>query len=196
MRAYCKHCHYPVSTCVCSAINTVSVDLGITVIQHPKEASHAKNTVKLLQLCMPHIEVVSSTDQDGIRDLQLRCDSQSSAVIYPNQNSCALESIPKHGKSQLQHIILLDGSWRQAFGIMQQHQWLQALPSYHFDDPHPSEYRIRHTSVTHALSTLEAAAFCISKLRGINVSTLYRAQEKLQSFWQGPPSHRRGANKH
>ena len=87
--------------------------------------------------------------------------------------------------------MLIDGSWKQAFGIVKKNPWLEKLPAFHFSDAPLSNYLIRHTSVDNALSTLEATAYAISYLEKTDMSALYNAQSALQRNWQGPLAHRR-----
>jgi DTW domain-containing protein YfiP len=88
-------------------------------------------------------------------------------------------------------VILIDGSWKQAFGIVKQHPWLQTLTSVHFATAPSSTYAIRHTSLSHALSTLEATAYSLATLDNADVSALYKLQGAMQAQWQGPKGHLR-----
>ncbi len=191
MRLYCARCGYPQNTCICDHINRVDVSLNLTVIQHEKEAKHAKNTVKLLSLCIPTARVVPANDHNAMTALSIQCTEKHCALVYPSEKSIALESISSNRASDISTLLLIDGSWKQAFSIVKKNPWLENLPAFHFSAAPPSNYLIRHTSVDNALSTLEATAYAISCLERTDVSALYNAQNALQKHWQSPLSHRR-----
>lgn len=191
MRAYCEQCHYPQNTCVCAHIKSISIPLNVIIIQHPKEATHAKNTARLVTMCIPSACIVLSNDDDAMHTLAQYSCKQTTALIYPSESSIALEDLSRTQKQQYKTLILIDGSWKQAFGIVKRSSWLQTLPAYHFSNAAPSQYAIRHTSLPHALSTLEAAAHSISCLCEADMSALYALQTAMQEHWQGPVSHRR-----
>lgn len=190
-RPYCAICHYPTSTCLCSAIDEVLVPVDIVILQHPKEKDHAKNTARLVALCMPNATIISTTDEKAINTLRENCLPTNSALIYPNDVSEPLEGGLATPIQSLHTLVFIDGSWKQAYGVIQQNNWLKTLPSYHFKHAPQSNYAIRHTTINNALSTLEAVAYTLSNVLGTDVSALYNAQNALQQQWQGPLSHRR-----
>ena len=191
MRLYCDRCGYPKNTCICDYINEINVSLNITVIQHDKEAQHAKNTVKLLTLCIPDTRIVLANNSYDMTTLSKQCNDKHCALIYPSEASKAIENITDSTANEIKTLILIDGSWKQAFGIIKKNPWLENLPAFHFSDAPVSNYLIRHTSVDNALSTLEATAYAISCLKKTDVSALYKAQTALQQNWRGPLAHRR-----
>ena len=190
MRHYCSACRYPLKTCVCSAAETIVSDVQFLIIQHNKEANHAKNTARLTCLALPATGIIISGTDDMTQQLSAYLQhSRSPAVIYPSENSVALESGARDGQHDL--YILLDGSWKQAFGLWKSLPQLHSLPQYHFENAPPSEYEIRHTKFDKSLSTLEAVAFTLTTVSDSPAGPLYRLQQKFQSFWQGPQAHRR-----
>ena len=190
MRQYCSNCQYPITTCDCSVIRRVECPLSISIIQHPKEVTHAKNTARLIALCLNNVSVVVSNNDEHMTSLRTRCETLPTALLYPGRDSHSWEQTTASDHA-LAHLIVLDGSWRQAFGLWQQHTWLQALPAYHFSSAPPSDYAIRHTDDTAHLSTLEAVAYALSSRFNTDVTPLYQLQRRMQDCWQGPPEHRR-----
>ena len=118
MRLYCDHCGYPQKTCLCSDITAVSTSLEIVIIQHEKEASHAKNTARLITLCIPTTRIVLANDSIAMQSLSEQCLLKRTALIYPSEESTPIEKAAPTVLSQLGTLILLDGSWKQAFGIV------------------------------------------------------------------------------
>lgn len=191
MRDYCKHCQYPVKTCICSSIVRYSIGINIVIVQHPKESSHAKNTAKLVTLCLSSAIIVNAHDADAMEALRKSSDLSTTVLVYPSENSNPIESLCNETTRDITTLILIDGSWKQAFGIIKQNVWLQTLQSVHFTQSPRSDYVIRHTSLAHALSTLEATAYSISCLTNIDTSGIYELQRAMQHHWQGPITHRR-----
>ncbi len=195
MRAYCDHCNYPLFTCVCSALEPLSIPLNLYILQHSKEASHAKNTAKLIALTNQRTKIIANDDLHSINALMQRLLPTNSAILYPSDNSEALEDHQHTLSTRLKNLVVIDGSWRQAFGIMQQHTWLNTLPSFHFNHAPKSKYAIRHTKMEAGLSTLEATAYALECIYGIDSSPLYKLQSAMQSHWRGPIHHRRSLAK-
>lgn len=190
MRQYCSFCHYPLTTCVCSAIEYIESPVSFSLIQHPREVKHAKNTARLVALSVENTCLVASDDDTQMISLRRRCETTPTALIYPSHLSHSWEQT-KATTQSLAHLVVLDGSWRQAFGLWHQHEWLQRLPAYHFTSAPLSDYAIRHTEDSSHLSTLEAVAYALESRFHTDVTPLHRLQKRMQSFWQGPSEHRR-----
>lgn len=191
LRLYCSSCSYPQVTCVCSEIDIISVPVNVIILQHVKEQRHAKNTARLVALCIPTTNIISTDDDDAVNSLREQCNLTNSAVIYPSDKSTAIESGSETPLDSVNTIIFIDGSWKQAFGMMQKYPWLRALPAFHFSQAPNTNYAIRHTRVDKALSTLEAVAYTLSFAFKTDVTSLHKAQRAMQKHWQGPQSHRR-----
>lgn len=191
MRLYCQKCRYPETTCICAHINTVDTLLNIIILQHEKEAYHAKNTARLISLCIPTSRIVLTNDVQAMQHLKKECSFEHTALIYPSDKSMPIENTAHTRLQQFSTLLLIDGSWKQAFGMVKQNPWLTTLSAFHFTVAPTSNYAIRHTKLEHALSTLEATAYAISCLEKTDVSALHEAQCALQKHWKGPKSHRR-----
>lgn len=190
MRCYCHRCGYPAATCVCAAVSEVASPVDLVVLQHPKEASHAKNTVRLAQLALPGLQVISSDDTAALADLQHAYSTRHSGLIYPSAQSAPLESAV-FTQAPPQLLVVLDGSWGQAYRLLQQHPWLSAQPQWHLSQAPASRYAIRHTSKAASLSSLEAIAYTLQAGYGVNSTPLLHLQDAMQAHWQGPAHHRR-----
>lgn len=196
MRATCNKCGYPEKTCLCNHITPIQLPINVTVIQHPKEADHAKNTARLLALCSSNITIVRSDCSTEMRYIQSTCNTNECAILYPTPTSNVFEAHKTTLAETLTSLVVIDGSWKQAYAIMQQHSWLQSLPCYHFNAAPKTRYRIRHTRFSDGLSTLEATAYALSTLYNINANGLYKLQDAMQNNWQGPITHQRNIDLH
>lgn len=192
MRVICCRCHYPLTTCVCAHISKVESPVEIVILQHSKEAAHAKNTVKLITLCLSNTKVIVGKSAADFAVIRQQLASRQSALIYPTDTSQGFESTLKNPVTPLPStLVFIDASWRQAYAIWQGNPWLHSLAQYHFEDAPNSEYQIRHTKLEHSLSTLEAVAYSLSVGYKTDSQPLLRLQAAMQSMWRGPNSHRR-----
>lgn len=188
-RHYCANCAYPQSVCVCSAVSVQTCAYNVVILQHPSEVKQAKNTVRLLQLCIKGIVVhVGESEQDFAQLKTQLINRKGVALIYPGESSLALEDNLQHWhNSDIDTLVLIDSTWRKAYKIWQLNPWLQQLPGWHFSSPPSSRYQIRKASVEHSLSTLEAVAYCLEQTRDSDCTALYKIFEKMQ---QGQLKHR------
>ncbi len=201
-RKVCNCCHYPLKTCVCSALTHVRNKTNVIILQDKNEVNNAKNTARLLALSLSDISIVKSDDIESMRKLETACIENPAdfALFFPSNNSSAFEThvclnseapesdkqkIPLETTSLIKHVLFIDGTWRKAKRHYLSNDWLQRLPSYHFDESIQGQYRIRKTSIENGLSTLEAVAYVLSKTDGTDTQALHEVFEKMQSHW--PP---------
>jgi DTW domain-containing protein YfiP len=148
-------------------------------LQHPLEAKHAKNTVKLLTLGMTHIEVIEGENEENFKNIANRCltEPEKYAVCFPSEQSVSFEDgLPKaldeRQKFSVESVIFIDASWRKALKMWHLNPWLQKLQCWHFNSPPENQYAIRKTSQRNSLSTLEAVAYVITTLYKVDCSDL------------------------
>ena len=187
-RSICNRCLYPNVTCVCDAITEQTLLFNVVIFQHPKETKHAKNTARLAKLVAPNINIIQTDDDDEIKLFDDSLNKETSIVLFPNENSRSLEMSIKEKSintenSLFETLILIDGSWKQAYGIWKSMHILHDLRSYHFSSPPEQQYSIRQTKKPQQISTLEAIAYT-AKLRGFDGSEhFYKVLSKLKSYW-------------
>ncbi|MCL1066182.1 DTW domain-containing protein [Shewanella olleyana] len=141
----------------------MSIKTEVIVLQHPSEVEHAKNTVKLLCLTLPATQVVVGETADDFAELQTYLQQSSKPVylVYPNETS---QSAADSGAVEDCIILLIDGTWRKAFKMLQLNPWLMALPALHIEFEGGSQYRIRKAKRSDSLSTLEATAYMLQAI--------------------------------
>jgi len=187
-RLICFKCGYPQSTCLCVWVNPITTPLNIIILQHPKEAKHAKNTVKLLKLGLKTITILQGEKPEDWEELAQKVTNQpqSYCLSYPNEQSISLESIssPVHKKKYFpvnHNVIFIDASWRKALKIWHLNPWLQQCNSWHFSNPPDNQYHIRHTTQASSLSTLESVVYVLEHTHNIDcipIHTLFLSMQK------------------
>lgn len=192
MRSYCLHCYYPESTCLCEHIKRISCPLSLIILQHGNEATHAKNTVRLVKLVIPDTRIEVGKTANDFSNVIGDIMTGLCGVVYPTENSIALDAVEEGSqKSSLKQLVFIDGSWRQAYSIWQANPWLHKLPQFHLNNAPASLYEIRHVKMDNSLSTLEAVSHSLSAVCGIDTSPLLRLQAAFQQKWRSPRLHRR-----
>lgn len=162
-RSYCIYCTYPISACLCHAVSPIQMSTEVVVMQHPSEVNHAKNTVRLMQLVIPQMQVFIGETVEDFIELQayLAQATKPIYVVYPSDNSVSVSQVNPANNAI---IILIDGTWRKAYKMLQFNPWLLDYPAIHLEVEHASNYIIRKAKRPDSLSTLEATALLLSSL--------------------------------
>jgi len=186
-RPICVSCGYPKRTCLCAWIKPITVPLNIIVLQHPKEAKHAKNTVRLLTLGLTKITVLQGEVTEDWEELVKKVTNQPQnySLVYPHQQSISIESLssPEQNTRYFpvnHNVIFIDASWRKALKIWHLNPWLQLCSSWHFSTPPDNRYHIRHTTQKCSLSTLESVAYVLELTHCIDCKSLHTLFSKMQ----------------
>ncbi|MGR0278616.1 tRNA-uridine aminocarboxypropyltransferase [Marinomonas dokdonensis] len=191
-RKTCCGCGYLVSQCVCPWVPSLTTSVQVVVLQDPKEAEHAKNTVNLLKLALPSVRCLNANDGNSIATFIQSIDAQNWRLIFPTQESQAVEKQSASVMSTINGVILLDATWRKAKKCYWTHESLQSLQAWNFASPPESEYAIRKSPDTNALSTLEACAYIVEQVTGDDMQALRNFMTSAQAWqWRHQPLHHR-----
>lgn len=147
----------------------------LVVLQDPSEVGHAKNSVRLLSLVIPETQVLVGEGPDDFSQLRQYLDACTKPVylVYPSDKSKNAEEERFDDEVIL---LLLDGTWRKAYKLLQLNPWLLKYPSLHLDLQSGSNYTIRKASRSDSLSTLEATAMVLKAIEPkLSVTPLTRA---------------------
>jgi DTW domain-containing protein YfiP len=182
-RSYCSMCRYPQSVCICFAVEPVKCSQKIIVLQHPAESKHAKNSLRLLPLCLANLHIVIGESPTDFLQIAKACHLAPAdfALFYPSDHSKDLEQHLSQFKLAMpQTLIFIDATWRKALKIWRLNPWLHTLNSWHFSTPPTSRYHIRKASVANSLSTLEAVAYALEQTQGIDCQPLHDIFSTMQ----------------
>lgn len=153
-RATCPRCERPLATCLCAGLPPpVAVKTSLTVLQHPGEAGHAKNTVVFLTL---GLSPAAQLWRGEVFDPALA--PPGTALLYPGAPVLA-------PAAEVDRLILLDGSWRQSRRLLAANPWLAALPRVSLPAL-PGRYALRRAHRPGQLSTAEAGLHALAALEG------------------------------
>ncbi|MCF1437366.1 MAG: DTW domain-containing protein [Shewanella sp.] len=183
-RPHCPRCDYPLNACLCHAIQPVTCESTLVILQHPTEVGHAKNSVRLLQRVLADsVLVVGETESDfaSVRHL-LEQNGRKTLLLYPAEDSRTLEELPGVASigNQPVNLVVIDGTWRKALKIYKLNPWLQQLSAVRLGENYQGHYRIRKARRPDSLATLEAAAYALAQLEpGLDVAPLFSAFDAM-----------------
>ena len=83
-RKVCPKCHYPEVTCLCNALENIPLyqtKVKLHVLQHPSEVTNKKNTIKLVSLLIPQIQVYIGETERDFKKLRQGIESGSETFI-------------------------------------------------------------------------------------------------------------------
>lgn len=169
-RATCAACLRARSACICQWVRPLSSRVDLLILQHPLEVRNAKNSARLLHLCMggSRLDVGEAFTADDLHAL-LHADGRVPLLLYPaTPDEPAPPAVDPALMSQPDRLrlVVLDATWRKSRKMLYVNPELQRLPRVALHDVPASAYRIRKAHAAHQLSTLEAAALALAQLEG------------------------------
>lgn len=120
------------------------------------------NTARLAALGLLHAELLVG---ECFPQLAARIAAEDQALLlFPSDDESAAAPPDTACQASASLLIVPDGTWRKARGIVQANPVLNRLPRVSLPSGAPSEYRIRKTSQPAAVSTIEAIVRALETL--------------------------------
>jgi DTW domain-containing protein len=169
-RATCATCSRPSSACICTAVARVDSRAEVLVLMHPMEVQQAKNSGRLLHLCLPNSRILVGESFDpAVLEAMLFGEGRSPVLLYPASGSASAPEIPDAAAFLCADVgslrlVALDATWRKSRKMLHLNPSLQQLPRLALDDVPASSYHIRKSHAPHQLSTMEAVAHALAQL--------------------------------
>ncbi|MDQ2043748.1 DTW domain-containing protein [Pseudoalteromonas sp. 20-92] len=189
-RTLCTHCNFALNTCICDAITNINNKVTVIILQHPSEEKTAKNTAKLLNLCLTDCQIIKGENNDDFAILKTLPIS-STVLLYPNENAINLDdNAEQPSVKNITHLIVVDGTWKKAYKILQLTTLLNQFKTVSFKQLPKNRYAIRKAPRADSLSTLEAVAHSLFLIEQLNPAPLYNTlNELIQKQTQHMPEH-------
>ncbi len=189
-RQVCERCLFTPSTCICGAIKRLTNKVSVVILQHPSEEKIAKNTAKLLNLSLTDCKIIkgeNNTDFAMLNSLPVK----STVLLYPNEHATYLDDTnPKPALKNITHLVVIDGTWKKAYKILQLTPLLTKFKTVSFKHLPQNRYAIRKAPRADSLSTLEAVAHSLLLIEQLNPAPLYNLLDELiQKQTQHMPEH-------
>lgn len=213
--ASCPRCRKPGVVCVCDAFTPIANRIEVVVLQHPQEKDVVLGTGLLTALHLTNARFRVGLSWPSLAAaVGHPVEPRQWAVLFPGPAANAappgeVAMVDARGSrkgdqaatlAQLRGIVLLDGSWSQAKALWWRNPWVLRAHRLVLGARHPSLYgRLRREPRRDSLSTLEAAAFALSRLEGrpeIETAMLSTFRRMLQRYRDSrppePPAPQRG----
>ncbi len=171
-RAVCATCLRPAATCICRWIRPLRSGPGVLILQHPMEVANAKNSARLLHLCLPGSVIAVGETFDPMQLSELLAGPRKAVLLYPDtpgDRSLGIAPPPAFDPAWAADpasllLVVLDATWRKSRKMLYLNPALQALPRLVVRDVPDSHYLIRKAHAPGQLSTLEATAYALAQL--------------------------------
>ena len=161
-RATCAACLRAQNACICHWVRPLSSRVDLLILQHPLEVRNAKNSARLLHLCLPGSRLEVGETFPDLRAL-LYADERMPVLLYPETPGEPAPAADVVQPDRLR-LVVLDATWRKSRKMLHVNPELQRLPRLALHDVPASAYRIRKAHAPHQLSTLEAAALALGQM--------------------------------
>ena len=166
-RANCAACLRAQSACICAWVRPVSSAAALLILQHPLEVANAKNSARLLHLCVAGSRLAVGEAFDPLElDALLHADGRRPVLLYPETPGMSAMPADSPVPAEGLRLVLLDATWRKSRKMLHLNPALRRLPRLALSDMPASNYRIRKAHAPDQLSTLEATAHALGQVGG------------------------------
>ena len=165
-RTICPRCEFIEQRCLCHYLETIHNQTRITILQHPSETKHPLNTAKLLTKSFFNISIFRGEDFSKLSELHqlLEQYKHNQALLFPSPSALQLTNTHNHSEKKINHLVLIDGSWKKAKKIFYTNLFLQRLPTLFLKVEESGQYILRKSNVEGSLSTLEATIIALKNI--------------------------------
>ena len=179
----CADCGKPLPLCICESITPIENKISLLILQHPQEQDRALGTARLtalhfggavlkIGLSWPSIsKALGRPVEDPSRWAVLYLGSAKVSDLETENEIVAITrkgEIEPHQRailSDIQGIVLLDGTWSQAKALWWRNAWMLKCQRVVLGPRRPSRYgKLRKEPRSDGLSTIEAAAMLLAGL--------------------------------
>lgn len=180
--AECPRCGKPPALCICAGIKPIANRVALLILQHPQEQDRELGTARLTALHLKNATIKIGLSWSSLaKALGRQVDPKRWGVLYLGAATKA--SLPrdrdliavdgkgapledqKDALSDIEGIILLDGSWSQAKTLWWRNPWVLKCRRLVLNPARRSRYgNLRREPRREGLSTIEAAALTLTRL--------------------------------
>ena len=148
--------------------------MQVLILQHPLEVHEAKNTARLLHLCLGASSRMEVGEAFGPAQLHTLLHApwhsgdapRQPVLLYPEVQGQAAPTMASSPLApQQQRLIVIDGTWRKTLKMLHANPALQTLPHLPLNITTAGRYRIRKARRADQLSTIEASALALAQMQ-------------------------------
>jgi DTW domain-containing protein len=165
----CQTCKRPKVACVCDRIVSYPTTRRVLVLQHPQEQDAVLGSAGILLASLPKAQLVIGLSWRNLGAAlgEEDVDPRRWAVLFPDRESAGDEVVARSGASvepsELEGIVVLDGTWSKAKTLWWRNPWLTKLSRLTLKPSQPSIYgSLRAEPRREYVSTLESVAAALT----------------------------------
>ena len=169
-RKVCSQCNRPEKVCICSFIPSIDNSVEVGIWQHPTEANQVKGSAILAALSLQNCSLWVGESLKELPQLNAwLLDDKPVYLLYPSteqEKQVQLVSAVTLAQKKTANfkVLVLDGTWRKTFKMMQLNPALKELPRVMISPKGPSLYKIRKQKNAQSLSTIEAIVSLLAEV--------------------------------
>jgi len=133
--------------------------MKIILLTHQREQQKKTGTGKLVKQILQENCDIIEWHRKQPNDTLTTLNPSKTALVYPIMETAKWPIIPLPEESipQIEHFIILDGTWQEAQKMYNRSPYLHALPHYALSNQKKSEYTLRRNQKSIGLCTAEVA---------------------------------------
>ncbi len=163
----CQTCFLHLDLCICSEISPLNLKTKLTLIVHYKELKKTTNTGRLAIQSLANSQMRIRGQINQPMDLtDLISDDYQCLLFYPCDEAVELNQDFLKKFSKPIHLLVPDGSWRQASKVHTRHQELISVPRVMIKELNLATQHLRRENSDEGMSTLEAIAKAMKVIEG------------------------------
>jgi DTW domain-containing protein YfiP len=150
---------------VCDRVERYETARRVLILQHPQERDALLGSAQILEACLPKAQIVVGLSWRNLGHAlgEPDVDAKRWAVLFPDREAPEGAITTRRGAalepSQIDGIVVLDGTWSKAKTLWWRNPWLNKLSRVNLAPTKPSIYgKLRAEPRRDYVSTLEAVA--------------------------------------
>jgi DTW domain-containing protein YfiP len=160
-RPLCTRCRRPAPLCYCAHLPSLPTRARVVILQHPRERRVPIGTARMAHLALPNSELHTGIEFDAHPRIAALRAQPGTALLFPGAGARDPAQVHPH---ELEHLIVVDGTWAQARKVLKLNPGLRALPRIGLKPERPGNYRIRAEPSADCLATIEAISAALGLL--------------------------------
>lgn len=166
----CATCRRPMVACVCDRVVELPTRVRVLILQHPQEQDVVLGSAQIVEACLPSAQIVVGLSWRNLADAlgDEAVDAKKWAVLFPDRESEGDHVATRKGvpldASDLEGIVVLDGTWSKAKTLWWRNAWLNKMNRMTLSPKSPSIYgHLRKEPKRDYVSTLESVAQALTQ---------------------------------
>ena len=166
----CPSCLMSELACFCSERTCMKSPIQFTLLYHNTEIHKPTNSGRLLADLFPNqteAYLWSRTKPEEALLERLTAFRGNTAILFPEterRKASGKYLKAETAENKIEHIILLDATWRLASKMLHQSRWLDDIPTYGISSEAIRSFKTRHAKHDHQFATAEVASMCLESL--------------------------------